>query len=1104
MSTAANIRDLLGLCPSSAQLSTYLSELSSASPSSSARIPSEVKSYPDAVYLNYYALGLSLLFTPINGYKPKTGLTREQLKEIDLVLDGIDIFNVLPKPSASESAGKSSTVSSYTTYPISPITLAISPEAKDGKTRPPSIDISPSMTGKEFVTTLGEPDRKGGGAGPSSGSIQIWLEWSKDGIMVEFGGDESRGPQAWETGKDAVWKFMCLWNATIYKALIVSLDVFPYRRVVKSTTMAAPATLTTLDLSGKYTMNKTLSGSTDEILRLQGVGWFTRKAIGLATLTLVVTHYKDDDGVEHIDIDQTLTGGVKGTTELRVLDWQPREHEDHIFGYVVGKSKRVKVDDIEDEFMKANWLPDTVDHGAVNSYVESDTPKSGTSWIAEQVWGFEEINKERRYVRHVNFTGPESQNIQVVLVYDYIDISRFQILDELNSMKASGSVIISNSRNSSLPAVLGNFCPLCILSGKSLTLMEASLGSSSLQRRSEHTSSDQELAKDPTEGLFDLGVVTSSAHSSEESSTSSVRPPLFFRLQKQFAATYPNFYRRVSRVVKYARGPRPEVDLPEPKPWLQMHVQRGGRVFDLPLETHLMRVTRSPTSSWILLVLGAAWIIGIAFFSRAQAFQTPSDSFISCTATYWAANDGCGLNGVSCAPFENSTFNFRCPAQCASVVLQNPRTVGDEQIVFKPLIVGGGDDEWTYRGDSFICAAALQAGLISNSRGGCGTINLIGNFTNFLPRTANDLTSIGFDSVFPLSFRFSEDAPFSHCADMRNEALVLNVIVTAMLFMVLRPKPIVLFWCLVCIGFWHVTLFSQPRSTPPDLADAFGTFLPTLFICYAFWRLAFRFVLPIFATKMPLEGAIWYLGPYWVTVLTNLTTDKIPIDRLTAADIKAQPGGLIALIIIIVVLVVIVVNQMRVIRKTGWLPHYLGWYVLGGLVTLVLALLPTLNLRIHHYVLAMVLIPGTAFPTKLSAIYQGFLLGMFLNGAAAWGFDSILQTAAQLRRDAPLGSDLPSFATNSSTYNASIPLQGQTIFWSALPSGESWDGFGLLVDDVERYVGTALNYSLSGLQAGIPHFFRLAFTSAGTAGDFTMPATLWPNGTWVDPLPGPS
>jgi hypothetical protein len=214
---------------------------------------------------------------------------------------------------------------------------------------------------------------------------------------------------------------------------------------------------------------------------------------------------------------------------------------------------------------------------------------------------------------------------------------------------------------------------------------------------------------------------------------------------------------------------------------------------------------------------------------------------------------------------------------------------------------------------------------------------------------------------------------------------------------------------MVCIGFWHITLFSQPRTQPPDIADGFGTFLPVLFVGYAFWRLAFRFVLPAFS-KMPIEATILYLGPFWVTVLANLTTERIPIDRLTAKDITAQRGGLAALIIIVVVLLVLVINQCRVIRQTGWLPHYLGWYLLGGLVTLILALLPTLQLRIHHYFIAMVLMPGTAFPTRLSAIYQGFLLGLFLNGTAAYGFASILQTAAQVRL--PLFSGLPTVLTS--------------------------------------------------------------------------------------------
>ena len=79
-------------------------------------------------------------------------------------------------------------------------------------------------------------------------------------------------------------------------------------------------------------------------------------------------------------------------------------------------------------------------------------------------------------------------------------------------------------------------------------------------------------------------------------------------------------------------------------------------------------------------------------------------------------------------------------------------------------------------------------------------------------------------------------------------------------------------------------------------------------------------------------------------------------------------------------------------------------------------------------------------------------------------------------RDAALGTDLPSFVTNSTNYNASIPFVNQTIFWNEFPEG--WDGFALLVDDVERYVGTALNYSLSALDPDLIHFFRLAVSYA--------------------------
>jgi hypothetical protein len=50
-----------------------------------------------------------------------------------------------------------------------------------------------------------------------------------------------------------------------------------------------------------------------------------------------------------------------------------------------------------------------------------------------------------------------------------------------------------------------------------------------------------------------------------------------------------------------------------------------------------------------------------------------------------------------------------------------------------------------------------------------------------------------------------------------------------------------------------------------------------------------------------------------------------------------------------------------------------------------------------------------------------------------------------------------------------------TLLWEALPqNSDSWDGFSLLIDDVERFRGIATNFSLALLDQSLPHFFRLA------------------------------
>jgi hypothetical protein len=200
----SNLRNLLGCQPSSSVLKSYVQKLAALIDVPDAETP-QISSYSDCVYFNYYPLGLSLLFKPRNDYKLRAGLQRQDLEEESLVLESLDIYHILVSNPKSKSKS-----ASFSTHPVPQLTLQLSP--LEGKSRPLAFEISRESSGKDFVKALGEPDRKGGGAGPSSGSIAIWCEWSRDGIMVEFGGEEAIGPHAWETGKDAVWRVLTIFS----------------------------------------------------------------------------------------------------------------------------------------------------------------------------------------------------------------------------------------------------------------------------------------------------------------------------------------------------------------------------------------------------------------------------------------------------------------------------------------------------------------------------------------------------------------------------------------------------------------------------------------------------------------------------------------------------------------------------------------------------------------------------------------------------------------------------------------------------------------------------------------------------------------------------
>jgi hypothetical protein len=130
------------------------------------------------------------------------------------------------------------------------------------------------------------------------------------------------------------------------------------------------------------------------MLELQGVPWLKRKIILLATVTLSVKEYVDEKKITHIDLDQTATGGIQGTSELRILDWSETSHEDHIFGKLT--SRNLWVADFKatesgnggplHQYLTEGWLDEKVGPDG-EGFIQNWSINEENGWTAEQVWG---------------------------------------------------------------------------------------------------------------------------------------------------------------------------------------------------------------------------------------------------------------------------------------------------------------------------------------------------------------------------------------------------------------------------------------------------------------------------------------------------------------------------------------------------------------------------------------------------------------------------------------------------------------------------------------------------------------------------------------------
>ncbi|KAH6999260.1 hypothetical protein BKA56DRAFT_43349 [Ilyonectria sp. MPI-CAGE-AT-0026] len=193
---------------------------------------------------------------------------------------------------------------------------------------------------------------------------------------------------------------------------------------------------------------------------LQGINWIIRKTIRMTEVTVKMKHFlgtspQTGAPVPHIAIEQSTS--MSSTFENHFLDWLENSQEDPIFGKNVVQSQLigngpssgdrarpfVEVQATTDDPNIGRFLRGEIDENLqpcdgflVEPPKEDHSQLKGGNegvWlsvvirnqdsksIAEQVWGFEMVKDERRYVRRVVVSDTKGNWEKGRLVYNFVN-----------------------------------------------------------------------------------------------------------------------------------------------------------------------------------------------------------------------------------------------------------------------------------------------------------------------------------------------------------------------------------------------------------------------------------------------------------------------------------------------------------------------------------------------------------------------------------------------------------------------------------------------------------------------------------------------------------
>ncbi|SPN99048.1 uncharacterized protein DNG_02087 [Cephalotrichum gorgonifer] len=504
--------------------------------------------------------------------------------------------------------------------------------------------------------------------------------------------------------------------------------------------------------------------------------------------------------------------------------------------------------------------------------------------------------------------------------------------------------------------------------------------------------------------------------------------------------------RRRSRLVQFLAGPA------EPQP----HVVR-------PILPYLQRwpITLCDRFAsrpiWKGFLTGAFFILWLTAFlfiliGTHRPFRDPDGEYVknlNCDDTLWTP-ERCGLDGEQCRPFTESHFSFRCPAGCAGTTPPTPRPVGALDVVDRPLVIGSSP----FRADSYLCSAAIMASVVSDAKGGCGRITRVGKHNTFVGRETNGVESVDFDSYFPYSFTVSPDPdmPCEEYADPRGKLLGASLFFSAVASLFVTSSALQASIALVA-AFVHVALVSDPppvssftASVLPDLVSTLAwRFFPAAFLAVVLYKTCVRRTLDGLTAQV--EKVVLWLGGLWLGALANYTFTWIPGPNWSGYEVRAVTQTTLLLAGVVATAGTTAAWQMYCLWAEGRLGRHLIFYIASVASILGLLCIPEgmINVQIHPYIIALLLLPATSMQTRASLLAQGLLLGIVIHSLAHSGFSPPF-----IPRDPSL-TPIPYPTIRDPAVSFAPDGANITLTFDPPPTGFSADGVSVTVNDVERF-----------------------------------------------------